>query len=228
MKYVYKIVCAILAVVVISIVFFSPIIGVRLYSQTASLIFSIAVQNGDEDMVEKYIENNGEIPEHISETTSLYDIAFGDTNTFLSGFLRYFDVENNEELKVLVAPTIAFGVAIVAVVLCALAVIVFGLFSKNNRRVIYSCIAGIGSSLLAFECFEVIEDMFVSGRITLETITQEWWMGMLGDIVNFELLEPMTAIPIIFAVVIVWTLIYNYTLTPEQKRERKLMLGEAD
>lgn len=228
MKYVYKIVCALLAAVVIGVLFFSPIIGVRLHSETAALFFSMAVQNGDEEMIQKYIENDGEIPEHISETTSLYDLAFGDTGTFFSGMSSYFDIANNEELEILVSPGITFAASLCVIVLCALAVIIFGLFAKNNRKVIYACVAGIGSYLLANECFGVIEDMFVSGRLTLESVTQEWWISMLGDIVNFELLEPMTAIPIIFAVVIVWTLIYNYTLTPEQKRERKLMLGEAD
>lgn len=228
MKYVYKIVCALLAAVVIGVLFFSPIIGVRLHSEAASLFFSMAVKNGDEDMIEKYVQNNGEIPEHISETTSLYDLAFGDTGTFFSGVSTYFDIENNEEIRVLFSPMITFVASLGAIVLCALAVIIFGLFAKNNRRVVYSCVAGIGSYLLAVESFEVIEDMFVSGRLTLEALAQEWWITMLGDIVNFELLEPMTAIPIIFAVVIIWTIIYNYTLTPEQKRERKLMLGEAD
>jgi hypothetical protein len=53
-------------------------------------------------------------------------------------------------------------------------------------------------------------------------------MSFLGDVVNFELLEPITVIPFLFGAVIVWTLLYNYTLTPAQKKERKLMLGEAD
>ena len=74
----------------------------------------------------------------------------------------------------------------------------------------------------------VIEETFVSGRLTLGDITQESWMDILGNIVNFEVLDIFNAAPIVFGVIIVWTLLYNYTLTPEQKRERKLMLGEAD
>lgn len=228
MKYVYKIVCALLAVVVIGIVFFAPIIGIRIESVAANILASIAASNGNEEILEKIASNNGEIPEHISETTSLYDMAFGDTGTFFSGFATYFDIQDNKAIETLIAPVIAFIVSLGLTVICALMVIIFGVFAKNNRKVIYASVAGIGSYLMVQACFKVINDAFVSGRITLADVTQEWWVSLFGNVVNFDLLEPITFVPIAFAAVIIWTLLYNYTLTPEQKRERKLMLGEAD
>lgn len=228
MKYVYKVVCVLLAAIVVGVVFFAPIVGVRVHSELAALVEGNAIQKGDEEMIEKYIENDGVLSNHISETSSIYDMLFGDEGTFFRNVAIYFDIANNEEIRILYAPAISFLSSLILVALCALAVVVFGLFAKNNRKVIYSCIAGIGSSFLAKECFEVIEETFVSGRLTLGDITQESWMDILGNIVNFEVLDIFNAAPIVFGVIIVWTFLYNYTLTPEQKRERKLLLGEAD
>jgi hypothetical protein len=228
MKYVYKVVCVLLAAIVVGVVLFAPIVGIRVHSEIAALIEGNAIQNGDEEMIEKYIKNDGVLSDHISEKSSIYDMVFGEEGTFFKNVAIYFDIANNEEIRILYAPVIAFAAALAVVVLCALAVVVFGLFAKNNRKVIYSCIAGIGSSLLVKECFGVIEETFVSGRLTLGDITQESWMDILGNIVNFEVLDIFNAAPIVFGVIIVWTFLYNYTLTPEQKRERKLLLGEAD
>ena len=227
MKYVYKIGCVLLAAIVIGVVFFAPIIGIRLHSEMATLFFANAVQNGDEEMIQQYIDADGEIPEHISDTTSLYDIAFGDTGEFFKGFSNLFDIMNNPEIEVIFAPAMVFVVSIVVTVLCALAVIIFGIFAKNNRKVIYASVAGIGSFFLLKESFELIEDIFVSGRLTIASLTQEWWASLFGEIVNFELLETLNAIPIVFVIVIVWTVLYNYTLTPAQKKERMRMLGEV-
>jgi hypothetical protein len=228
MKYVYKIVCALLAAIVIGVVFFAPIIGVRVHSAMATLLSIEGAKQGDMEILEKIAMNDGKPLEYISDTTSLYDIAFGDTGEFFSAFSALFNLDENEAVKVVVPPMIAFAAALGLTVLCAVAVIGFGLFAKNNRKVIYSSIAGIGSYFLMTKCFGVVEETFVSGRLTLGDLTQQPLFETLGEIVNFELLEPLGAIPIVFGVVIVWTLLYNYTLTPEQKRERKLMLGEAD
>ncbi len=228
MKYVYKIVCAVLAAVVIGIVFFSPIIGIRVHSELAGWLELDAANQGDVEMLEKILENEGQASDHVSETTSLYDVAFGETGEFFSAFAAFFNLAENEEIKIVIPPMIAFAIALGLTVLCAVAVIIFGIFAKNNRKVIYSSVAGIGSYFLVTKCFSVIEETFVSGRLTLGDLTQQWFFDMIGEIVNFELLEPLGFIPVIFGAVIVWTLLYNYTLTPAEKRERKLMLGEAD
>lgn len=228
MKYVYKAVCAVLAAVVIGIVFFSPIIGIRVHSEVSGMLEIDAANKGNMEMIEKLVENEGKVSDHISDTTSLYDLAFGETGEFFSAFASFFNLAENEEIKIVVPPMIAFAVALGVTVLCAVAVIIFGIFAKNNRKVIYSSVAGIASYFLVIENFAVIEETFVSGRLTLGDLTQQWFFDMLGEIVNFELLEPLSFVPVIFGAVIVWTLLYNYTLTPEQKRERKLMLGEAD
>lgn len=228
MKYVYKIVCVALAIAVIGVVIFTPIFGVRIKSDAAGLVVYAAAQRGDEDALREIEENGGELPDHISETTSLYDLAFGDTGTFFAGFSTYFDISENRQAQVLVAPIITFAISLCFVVACALAVLIFGIFAKNNRKLIYSSIAGIGASFLATKCFSVIEDILVSGRVTIADIILEWWAPLIGNIVEVKLLDTLTIVPAIFAVVIVWTLLYNYTLTPEQKRERKRLLGEDE
>lgn len=228
MKYVYKIVCAVLAAVVIGIVCFSPMVGIRIHSEIAGLLEGNAIEAGNVEMAEKYLENDGELADHISETTSLYDLAFGDTGDFFTAFASLVNLAENKAVQILVAPIIAFAISLGFTVLCALAVIVFGIFAKNNRKVIYSGISGIASYFLMVANFAVIEEIMISGRLSLSDITQQWYMSMLGEVVNFELLEPVGLIPFLFGAVIVWTLLYNYTLTPAQKRERKLMLKEAD
>lgn len=228
MKYVYKIICAVIAAVVIGVIAFSPILGIRLQSDWVAIGQAQAINKGDVDMAMKYLENDGQLSEYVSETTSLYEMFFGDTGQFFTAFSSLFNLAENKAVQILVAPAIAFAISLVFTVLCALAVIIFGIFAKNNRKVIYSCIAGIASYFLMIENFAVIEEIMTSGRLSLVDITQQWYMSFFGEIVNFELLEPITVIPFLFGAVIVWTLLYNYTLTPAQKRERKLMLKEAD
>ena len=228
MKYVYKIVCVILAAVVIGIIGFSPILGIRFQSDWAAIGQAQAIKEGDVEMLQKYLENDGELSEYISETTSLYEMLYGDTNEFFTAFSSLFNLAENKAVQILVGPALAFVISMGFTVACAVAVILFGIFAKNNRKVIYCCIAGIASYFLMVENFSVIEEIMTSGRLTLVDITQLWYMSFLGEVVNFELLEPLTFIPILFGAVIVWTLLYNYTLTPAQKRERNLMLGEAD
>ena len=228
MKYVYKIVCVVIAAVVIGLIAFSPILGIRLQSDWVAIGQSQAINKGDVDMAIKYLENDGQLSEYVSETTSLYEMFFGDTGQFFTAFSSLFNLAENKAVQILVAPAIAFAISLGFTVLCALAVIIFGIFAKNNSKVIYSCIAGIASYFLMIENFAVIEEIMTSGRLSLVDITQQWYMSFFGEIVNFELLEPITVIPFLFGAVLVWTLLYNYTLTPAQKRERKLMLKEAD
>ena len=81
---------------------------------------------------------------------------------------------------------------------------------------------------MANEAFEAIAAPVLDGTVSLATLMGSVWGGLIGNIDTFSLLSNFWFIPAIFGAIILWTVLYNYTLPENEKRERKLMLGEAD
>lgn len=231
MKYAYKIIAFLLAVAILPLFIFTPLISIRMESTALQILAFIGQIKGN-DKVEQMLDENGQLPSHIGESISVYDVAFGDINSLagaISSIAENFDKgANTEELEKLIAPVLAFVSVGVLAIICAIITALFAIFAKDNRKVIYSALAGFGFSYMIPATVKAIAAPFLSQEISLASLMDSMWAGLLGKVVNFQLSSSFWVIPVMFIIIIVWTALYNYTLPEDQKRERKLMLGEAD
>ncbi len=224
MKYVYKIVAALGALSVLPMIVFLENIYFKLTSTALSAVFYIGQLLGNETITQAIKDNNGVVPEAMADTVSLYEI-YDLVATFSSS---QGDGSLIEKFQVLISPLITSGVVLALIAICAIVTAIFAFVVKDNRKVIYSSIAGIGLSLMFSECFEGVAAPILNGTVSISTLMESVWGGLIGNIEEFSLTTNFWFIPAVFGAIILWTVLYNYTLPESEKRERKLMLGEAD
>lgn len=224
MKYIYKVVAALGALSVCPLIVFLDIIYYKLSSVALGTLFYVGQLLGNETITQAIKDNNGTVPEAIADTASLYDLYNLSSN--FSGMMNSGDVK--EKFDVLMSPVILAGVVLILIALCAVVTAIFAIVAKDNRKVIYSCVAGMGLSLIFKECFAAIAEPILDGTVSIATLMDSAWGDLIGEFEKFTLTTNFWFIPAIFGAIILWTVIYNYTLPDKEKRERKLMLGEAD
>jgi hypothetical protein len=222
MKYVYKLVAAVGALAVIPALFLLKMIYFKISSVALSTIFYIGKLAGIEQITDA-LNGSNTVPDSIGDIYSLYDFyyLFSDIGSTDSGDLI-------EKIKPLISPAITSSVVLILIILCAILTAIFAIVAKNNRYVIYSSICGIGLSFMLYECFSDLASIILSGTVSLATVLDSVWAGLIGSFEKLELVTNFWFIPAIFGAIILWTVLYNYTLPEKEKRERKLMLGEAD
>lgn len=231
MKYVYKIVAAVAALAVIVVAICAPLVFIRIESLIPSVLLTIG-QYFDVDSVDEIVGNTGgELPSGISEDIAIIDI-FSPQNGSIAEIFANIDIEISDAVSKIIesilAPAITLAIVFGLILICAIVTVVIAIVAKDNRKVIYSAIIGIGLSLMLPEAFEAVAAPFLNGEISLATLSGLTLASLLGTVSNLELTSTFWFIPIIFACIIVWTILYNATLPEEEKRERKLMLGEAE
>ncbi len=222
MKYVYKIVAAIGALAVIPALLLLKLIYFKISSAALSVIFYIGKLAGIEQITNA-LNGSNTVPDSIADVYSLYDLY-----NFFGGIGSPETGDWIEKLNPLITPAITTAIVLVLLVICAVLTAIFAIAAKNNRYVIYSSICGIGLSLMLYECFSDLASIILSGTVSLATILENTWAGLIGSFEKLELVTNFWFIPAIFGAIILWTVLYNYTLPEKEKRERKLMLGEAD
>lgn len=224
MKYVYKIVAALGALSILPMIVFLENIFFKITSTALTAIFYIGQLLGKESITNVLEDNNGVVPNAIGDNVSLYDLY-----SLLSGFNSTGDnSETLEKFEVLITPVITSAVALILVAICAIITAIFAFVMKDNRKVIYSSIAGIGFSLVFKECFEGVAAPILEGTVSIATLMESLWGSLIGTFDELYLNTNFWFIPAAFGLIILWTVLYNYTLPANEKKERKLMLGEAD
>ena len=229
MKLTYKIVAAALALIVVAVIIFTPLVYVRIQSVAAQLLVGIG-QALDNDVANE-IAGEGEIPDHIGidiSISGLFDRDAKGTAELIKIFSESSKSDASEVIELLIAPLITFAVVLALLVICAIVTAVLAFVVKDNRKVIYSSVAGIFLSLMAPESFEAVSEPFLNGTITLSKIAGDSWISLLGDIDKIEFDSTFWFVPVIFGAVILWTIFYNYTLPADEKKKRLEMIGEAD
>ena len=231
MKYVYKIVAAIVALAVIVAAICLPLVYISFESLVPSVLLTIGAYLKNDAATELLESTNGELPTGIAENIAIKDILSPSTNSIaeiLSDLGSETSETITEALKTVITPAIVLGIVFALILICAIVTAVIAIVAKDNRKVIYSAVTGIGLSLMLPEVFEAVAAPFLNGEITLATLSGSPLASLLGTVAKLEITSTFWFIPIIFACVIVWTILYNATLPEEEKRERKLMLGEAE
>lgn len=229
MKYVYKIGAAVLAVAVILVMFFAPIITFYAQSTALMLVGYLDQMDGNGIANEK-----GVLPEYIGEELSISDVFFSDEASLVTSLMEtvknYGDGSSADlsSLELLIGPGIAFLLSLGITALIALAIVIVAFVVKDNRKVIYLSVAGMGSAYMIDRCFGAIAQPIIDQRISLNSLTDSWWAVFIGEVERLELTNYVWLVMAVFAVIIIWTVIYNYTLPEKEKKARLLMLGEAE
>ena len=224
MKYVYKIIAALGALASIPLMIFGANFTYSMASAGLEALFSIGELLNIGSFTEYLQQHGGQAPTHLGDTTSLYE--FSKLIDSISGFEG--DGSIMEELSIVLNPAIVLMVAMAAIAICAIVAAICAFVSKNNRHVIYACVAGIGFSMMIPECFEALAAPILDGSIKFSTLLGTSFADMIGSIEVLELSSSFWFIPLVFAGVIAWTVLYNATLPENEKTERKIMLGEVD
>ncbi len=231
LKYAYKIVAAICALAVIVAAIFLPLVYISFESLLPSVLLVLGSYLKNDATAEILESTNGEIPRSISENIAIKDIFSPNVNSIaeaISGLGKDVPETAAAAIEALLPPVITFVVVLALILICALITAIIAIVTKNNRNVIYSSITGIGLCLMLPETFEAVAAPFINGDISLSTLSGSALLSLLGTVSKLELTSTFWFIPIIFACVILWTILYNATLPENEKRERKIMLGEAD
>lgn len=232
MKIGYKLVTSIIAVLVIAVLLTAPFARIACESTLVQIIGSIG-QVKDNDEINEVIKNNdGELPQYIKEEIRFMDFLNPKSDSLVSvaiSSVKAFADEDtkNPELEKLIAPAITMVVCAVLIVACAIEMAVVA-FTKNNRRVIYAAISGIGASLMFTYTFSAITRPFVNGDLSFASVFQSSLASFIAKIVVFETAPSFYMVPVLFAVAILFTVLYNFTLPEKEKKARKEMLGEAE
>ena len=223
MKYVYKIVAALGALAIIPVLLFTKIFYFSMSSIAVQLLAYIAQASGNSNLNDILAENGGKAPTGIADALSFYDLYDAFAGLGGSGETSIADT-----LGGVFTPVILFAVVSLMVVICAIVTAILAIAVKNNRKVIYSGIVGIGLSFMLNCIFEDIAAPVIEGTVSLSTLLDNMWAGLLGNFDELALSTNIWIIPAIIGAIILWTVLYNFTLPEKEKRERKLMLGEAD
>lgn len=231
MKIGYRIIVIIVAIISVALLVTVPFTRVACESVIAQIGGWLGQYKGDEDIKEIIENNNGEMPKYITEEISFRDFVDPESGSLvyfaMSAAETFADKEMSPSLKKLIPAAITLIVCAGLIVVFAIITIIVS-FTKNNRRVIYSSLGAIGASLMFTETLEAITHPFENGDITFASIFQSTWANLIGEIKIFELAPSFWVIPALFGFIILFTVLYNYTLPEKEKKARKEMLGEAE
>ncbi len=231
MKYVYKIVAAVAALAVIVVAICLPLVYISFESLLPSVLLTIGAYLKNDAATEILQSTNGELPSGIAENIAIKDILSPSANS-IAEIINGLGAETSETamkaLETIITPAIVLAVVFALILICAIVTAVIAIVVKDNRKVIYSAVTGMGLSLMLPEAFEAVAAPFLNGEITLATLSGSALASLLGSVAKLEISSTFWFIPIIFACIIVWTILYNATLPENEKRERKLMLGEIE
>lgn len=219
MKYVYKAIAAVLSIAVIPVAIFSPIVYYRVKSTALQLILALGQYLGSES-ISNFLADKASVPDTVADTLSIYDLF--DSEGLIRSLLK------NESLSETVSdyktPFITAGIILALIAICAVVTAILAIVCKDNRKAVYSAFSGIGLSVAFKFAFESIAAPILDGKLTSSSL----FGSLIASIEEFDLSSAFWFIPAMFAAVIVWTLLYNITLPEDEKRKRKIMLGEDE
>lgn len=239
MKIVYKIIAALLALAVIPVLIAAPIIFYRVQSPALQVLLTYAQSKGSEsvtdnlkqyDTIPNAIADGVSVKDAFSVITNIGNIASSikETTDEINGTPGESAAATEKILAQFKTPLITSAVIAVMMMICGIVIAAFAVFSKNNRLVIFGSLAGIGLSVMFMFSFDSLAAPIMSGGVNISSLINTWWAGLIANFEEISLSSTFYLVPAIFVVIIVWTVLYNYTLPEEEKAARKKMLGEDE
>lgn len=216
MKVLYKIVNSLAVLVMIPVLLFLPMfkfimtVGVRSENQLLSLL------GGMLDINQIIKMAMGIDLENLPETYTLkgvYDMFFGADATFSAS---QFDVSALPEavVKYFSAAGILFALALV----CAVVVLILGIFTKKKLLTGGFAIGGLALTFAANKCFTHIASQLVSGKISLVSMLENMesmaqyktYLNYVNfDIRIFELSSAYSMLLMIFAAIVLFNIVFH-------------------
>ncbi len=230
MKIGYKISVVALSLAIVAIMVFAPIVFVSAKSVAIQTLVLIGQYKDNSVVNEIMEENDGASLDHIKFELAIADL-FSDELSFIQDMLDEAGNEKTEQameqLQRFAGPAVTLLISFGLLAISAIITAIFAIFAKDNRKVIFSSMAGIGLAFMVNYSFETISAPFLNGEVTLASLAQSFWVTLLGDIDAFKIDTAFWFIPIIFGVIIVGTVFYNYTLPQKEKTARLELIGEV-
>lgn len=228
MKIVYKIVAAVLALLVIPALMFFGLVHFHVKSVALEFLATLA---GNEETQQMIAENGGVAPSAIDDTFSFYDLA--KMAVQFSGDGEEADAEEDdaslqEAVDLLKVRFISLAICALLIVVAAVATAVTAIVAKENRKVMYVALGGLVPCIMFKFAFETIAAPFISGEISPATLFNNFIIAFIANIEELDLSGSFYVIPALFVAVIVWSALYNFTLPDEDRIARKQRLGELD
>lgn len=235
MKIVYKTVAAILALIVIPLAIFGPIMYYKVQSTAMQALLFLAEKYEIQPFAD-FLEENGEIPDTLVDSFSLYtafDIAeiaktFSEGASNISG--NNADEKTDDVVSIIKTPALVTAAVFILIMICSIVTAILAIVCKNNKKALISSLVGVALSIAFTFAFKSFASLFVDGTVSLSSFISNSFAARL--IANVEVLSLSTTywlIPICFAGVAVWTLFYNITSPKNEitKKEKKKHTKEA-
>lgn len=216
MKYVYKIIAALISLAVIPLLIFSPLVYYRVQSTALQAVITIGQYLGS-SAISDFVNENGSVPDTIADSVSLRDVY--DMRSLLTTLSE--GESTGETFDIIKVPLITVGVFLVMIAICAIVTAVLAIVCRDNRKAVYGSLLGIGLCVSFKYAFDSLAAPVLDGKLTSGFIA-----SLLANVEEFDLASGFWLIPAAFVCVIVWTVLYNITLPENEKLERKRMLGE--
>ena len=231
MKIGYKLIVVFVVILSVVLLVTTPFVRIACKSIIAQAGGLLGQVTSNEEVLDTIDKNDGELPKYITEKISFYDFVSPKAGSLVSLAMSaaesFEDKEMSPALEKMIPAAITLVVCAALIVICAIATIIV-VFTKNNRRVIYTSLCAIGASLMFAETLEAITHPIVNGDVTLASIFQTSWVNLLASVEIFELAPSFWMVPALFGFIILFTVLYNFTLPEKEKKARLEMLGEAE
>lgn len=120
----------------------------------------------------------------------------------------------------LIAAIVGFALALI----CVLFVFFWSIFSSKRLPVIISSVLGIASVITMTSCFNSVADLFINGTMNVvELFSDNWLVSLVGEVIIVNALSLggfQNAILIAFILLLVWTGAFYLVEIGESKEEK--------
>ncbi len=192
MKYLYKITAALLSLAVLPVLIFAPIFDYRF---NAPLL----------ELLKPGVKSIADIKSLHGLIILVKDLV--GTDGAASGV--------SESLKEFIAPLISVIIFYILIAVFAILAAVLVFACKKRTPACFAAIFGIAFSQLFTIAFDSLFKPFVDGSISLATIFNAWWLGMVIGVEHIRISSAFYYVYMLFAAVLIWTAAYSLTETKD-------------
>ncbi|NMP37351.1 MAG: hypothetical protein GX051_04400 [Clostridiales bacterium] len=227
MKALYRIVSALLAIAVLPVAVFTPLLIYRisftgLVSGIAGLLGGIF--KGDAAQTIQDVLNS-----KIGEELSIWG-GYKNYGTIIKDLISKGST-GNFTLGALKGPITAFLVFFAAALLIAVVIFFFSAFSNNKKTIAGLSLGGCGMLIGMKIAFDSVSDALINGGVTLSDI---FGSEIVSTVLQVEVLDLRSAfyyMLILFAAIFLWTLCFlliNIGADPDEKKKKSRKTADAN
>ncbi|NLA77745.1 MAG: hypothetical protein GX851_07975 [Clostridiales bacterium] len=219
MKALYRIVTALLAIAVLPVAVFSPLIIYRI--SFSGLVTGIAgllggLLNGDTAQTLQDIANS-----QIGEELSIWD-GYHQYSTIIGDMISK-GTSGNFSLGALEGPITAFLIFFAAALVMALVIFFFAAFSNMRKTIMGLSVGGCGLLIGMKIAFDSVADSLITGGVKLSDIFGAELVSTVLQVDSLDLRAAFYYMIILFAAIFLWSLCFmliNIGAEPNDKKKK--------